>query len=213
MPARSGRFGDDHRPNDYRNPILQGFYPDPSITRAGDSIIWSIPPSPGFPGIPVFRSRDLVSWTQIGNAIDRPDMLDFGRLGLSRGVFAPSISAPGRPFYILNTCVDCGGNFVITARDPAGPGRTRSGSPSSRRDRSVAVLRRGRQGPDRQQRRARGARRATMGIGRSGSRRSTPEACARRDRAHGWSTAVSTRRPIRSGSRVRASSSTTAITI
>ena len=62
-----------------------------------------------------------MSWTQIGNAIDRPDMLDFGRLGLSRGVFAPAIAHHDGTFYILNTCVDCGGNFVITARDPAGP--------------------------------------------------------------------------------------------
>ena len=108
-------------PNDYRNPILQGFYPDPSITRVGDDYYLVNSTFAWFPGIPVFRSRDLVSWTQIGNAIDRPDMLDFGRLGLSRGVFAASITHHDGLFYILNTCVDCGGNFVITARDPAGP--------------------------------------------------------------------------------------------
>jgi alpha-N-arabinofuranosidase len=106
---------------DYRNPILQGFYPDPSLTRVGDDYYLVNSTFAWFPGIPVFRSRDLVSWTQIGNAIDRPEMLDFGRLGLSRGVFAPSIAHHDGLFYILNTCVDCGGNFVITARDPAGP--------------------------------------------------------------------------------------------
>ena len=108
-------------PGDYRNPILQGFHPDPSITRAGDEYYLVNSTFAWFPGIPVFRSRDLVNWTQIGNAIDRPDMLDFGRLGLSRGVFAPAIEHHDGIFYILNTCVDCGGNFVITARDPAGP--------------------------------------------------------------------------------------------
>ncbi|MDQ8758101.1 glycoside hydrolase family 43 protein [Sphingosinicella sp. LHD-64] len=108
-------------PDDYRNPILQGFYPDPSITRAGDDYYLVTSTFAYFPGIPVFHSRDLVSWTQIGNAIDRPDQLDFGRLGLSRGVFAPTIEHKNGTFYILNTCVDCGGNFVITARDPAGP--------------------------------------------------------------------------------------------
>jgi len=107
--------------DDYRNPILQGFYPDPSITRAGDDYYLVTSTFAFFPGIPVFRSRDLVSWTQIGNAIDRPDQLDFGRLGLSRGVFAPAIEHHDGLFYILNTCVDCGGNFIITARDPAGP--------------------------------------------------------------------------------------------
>jgi len=107
--------------NDYRNPILRGFYPDPSITRAGDYYYLVNSTFAYFPGLPIFRSRDLVTWTQIGNAVDRPDMLDFGHLGLSRGVFAPSISYHDGTFYILNTCVDCGGNFIITARNPAGP--------------------------------------------------------------------------------------------
>jgi alpha-N-arabinofuranosidase len=106
---------------DYRNPILQGFYPDPSLTRVGDDYYLVTSTFAWFPGIPIFHSRDLVSWTQIGNAIDRPDQLDFRRLGLSRAVFAPTIEHRGGTFYILNTCVDCGGNFLITATDPAGP--------------------------------------------------------------------------------------------
>lgn len=108
-------------PGDYRNPILQGFYPDPSLTRVGDDYYLVTSTFAWFPGIPIFHSRDLVSWTQIGNAIDRPDQLDFGRLGLSRAVFAPTIEYRGGTFYILNTCVDCGGNFLVTATDPAGP--------------------------------------------------------------------------------------------
>ena len=79
-------------PNDYRNPVLRGFYPDPSVTRAGSDYYLVNSTFAYFPGLPIFRSRDLVTWTQIGNAIDRPDMLDSGRLGGSRGVFAPSIT-------------------------------------------------------------------------------------------------------------------------
>jgi alpha-N-arabinofuranosidase len=109
------------RADEYANPILAGFYPDPSITRVGDDYYLVTSTFAYFPGIPVFRSRDLVDWTQIGNAIDRPDMLDFTGLGLSRGVFAPTIAHHGGVFYIANTCVDCGGNYIITARDPAGP--------------------------------------------------------------------------------------------
>jgi beta-xylosidase len=108
-------------PDDYRNPILRGFYPDPSIVRVGGDYYLVNSTFAYFPGIPVFHSRDLVAWTQIGNAIDRPEMLDFGRLGLSRGVFAPAIAFHDGTYYILNTCVDCGGNFVIAARNPAGP--------------------------------------------------------------------------------------------
>jgi xylan 1,4-beta-xylosidase len=112
-----------HRPGpgQYQNPILAGFYPDPSVVRVGDDYYLVNSTFAYFPGIPVFHSRDLVHWTQIGNAIDRPGMLDLAGLGLSRGVFAPAISWRDGTFYILNTCVDCGGNFLITAQDPRGP--------------------------------------------------------------------------------------------
>ena len=117
--------GDDHLPKpaagQYSNPILQGFYPDPSIVRVGrdyylvnSTFIW-------FPGIPVFHSRDLVNWTQIGNAIDRSSQLNFAKLNTWQGVYAPDISFHAGTFYIINTCVPCGGNFVITAKNPAGP--------------------------------------------------------------------------------------------
>lgn len=106
---------------EFSNPILPGFYPDPSIERVGDEFYLVNSSFSWFPGIPVWRSRDLVSWEQIGNAIDRPSQLDFSDLGMSRGVFAPAISHDGKRFYIVNTCVDCGGNYVITATDPAGP--------------------------------------------------------------------------------------------
>jgi xylan 1,4-beta-xylosidase len=108
-------------PDDYRNPILAGYYPDPSVTRVGNDYYLVNSTFAHFPGIPVFHSRDLVSWTQIANAIDRPTQLDFGTLGLSRGVFAPTIEHHAGRFYIVNTCVDCGGNFVITATNPKGP--------------------------------------------------------------------------------------------
>ncbi|WP_297515564.1 glycoside hydrolase family 43 protein [uncultured Caulobacter sp.] len=108
-------------PGQYRNPIVQGFYPDPSITRVGKDYYLVNSTFAWFPGLPIHHSTDLVHWTQIGNAIDRPGMLDFKRLGLSRAVFAPSIDYHDGLFYILNTCVDCGGNFLITAKDPKGP--------------------------------------------------------------------------------------------
>jgi len=108
-------------PGQYRNPILQGFHPDPSITRVGKDYYLVNSTFAWFPGLPIFHSTDLVHWTQIGNALDRPGMLDFKRLGLSRAVFAPAIDFHDGLFYILNTCVDCGGNFLITAKDPKGP--------------------------------------------------------------------------------------------
>jgi alpha-N-arabinofuranosidase len=128
-PARFERFTYDGKSQEqasvgadqYRNPILSGYYPDPSVTRVGDDYYLVNSSFAHFPGLPIFRSKDLVNWTQIANAIDRPGQLDFTGLEVSRGVFAPDISHHDGIFYIVNTCVGCGGNFVITARDPAGP--------------------------------------------------------------------------------------------
>ena len=107
--------------NQARNPILAGYYPDPSIVKVDTEYYLVNSSFTHFPGIPIFRSQDLVNWTQIGNVIDRPDMLDFSGLTVSRGVFAPTIEFHDGLFYVINTCVDCGGNFIVTARDPAGP--------------------------------------------------------------------------------------------
>ena len=108
-------------PAEYHNPILQGFYPDPSIIRVGSDYYLANSTFAYFPGIPIFHSRDLVNWTQIGNAVDRPDQFDFTGLAVSEGMFAPSISEHADTWYIVNVCVGCGGNFVITAKDPRGP--------------------------------------------------------------------------------------------
>jgi sialate O-acetylesterase len=105
----------------YRNPILAGFHADPSIVRVNDRYYLVNSSFTYFPGIPVFESTDLVHWTQIGNVIDRPTQLDFDGLGVSRGVFAPAISYHDGTFYVVTTAVDSGGNFIATARDPAGP--------------------------------------------------------------------------------------------
>lgn len=105
----------------YRNPILAGFYPDPSITRAGDKFYLVNSTFAYFPGIPIFESTDLVHWTQIGHVIDRASQLKFDGLGISRGVFAPTIEYHEGTFYVLNTAVDSGGNFIVTATDPRGP--------------------------------------------------------------------------------------------
>lgn len=127
-PARFDWFdyrGDDGlpRPNarEYSNPILQGFYPDPSVVRVGADYYLVNSTFGWFPGIPVWHSRDLVNWTQIGNAIDRPGQLKLRGMTMWQGVYAPDISWHDGNFYILNTCTGCGGNFVITARNPAGP--------------------------------------------------------------------------------------------
>lgn len=109
------------KPGEFANPVLPGFQPDPSVVRVGDDYYLVNSTFSWFPGLPVYHSRDLVHWRQIGNAIDRPGQLTIGKVGVTRGLFAPAISHHGDRFYIVNTCIDCGGNFIITADDPAGP--------------------------------------------------------------------------------------------
>lgn len=106
---------------DFANPVLPGFYPDPSIVAVGDDYYLVNSTFSWFPGLPVFHSRDLVGWTQVGNAIDRPGMIDLSGLGTARGLFAPAIEYHDGLYWIVNTCIDCRGNFVITAKSPEGP--------------------------------------------------------------------------------------------
>ncbi|MEX1048909.1 MAG: glycosyl hydrolase family 8 [Akkermansiaceae bacterium] len=108
-------------PGHYRNPILTGFFPDPSICRAGDDYYLVNSTFAYFPGLPVFHSKDLVNWTLLGHAIDRPGQLDYNGIGVTRGLFAPAIEHHKGVFYLVCTMVGGIGNFVLTADNPAGP--------------------------------------------------------------------------------------------
>jgi alpha-N-arabinofuranosidase len=108
----------------FRNPILPGFYPDPSICRVGDDYYLVTSTFEYFPGLPVFHSRDLVHWHQIGHVLDRPSQLPLDGIRFSRGLYAPTIRYSNGMFYVINTLVDGktkSGNFIVTATDPAGP--------------------------------------------------------------------------------------------
>ncbi|QOY23636.1 glycoside hydrolase family 43 protein [Xanthomonas citri] len=114
----------------YRNPVLAGFYPDPSITRVGERYYLVNSTFTYFPAIPVFESTDLVHWTQIGNVVDRREQLDYDGLRMSRGMYAASIRHHDGRFYVVGTSVDSGGNFIASAGDPAGPWSTLTWLPS-----------------------------------------------------------------------------------
>ena len=106
-----------------KNPILSGFYPDPSICRAGNDYYLVTSTFCYFPGIPVFHSTDLVHWNQIGNVLDRESQIPLAGTGLvGIGIYAPTIRYHEGVFYVITTNVRGGiGNFIVTATDPAGP--------------------------------------------------------------------------------------------
>ena len=105
----------------FKNPILSGFNPDPSICRCGDEYYLVTSTFEYFPGLPVYKSRDLVNWEQIGNVLDRPEQLNLDGVKSSSGLYAPSIRYYDGTFYVVCTNVNQGGNFVVSAKDPKGP--------------------------------------------------------------------------------------------
>lgn len=105
----------------YRNPVVAGFFPDPSIVRHGDDYYMVHSSFAYTPGVPVLHSDNLVDWRIIGHALDRRSQVDMRGQGISRGIFAPTIRHHDGVFYIITTLIDRGGNFLVTAADPAGP--------------------------------------------------------------------------------------------
>ena len=108
-------------PGEYLNPILAGFYPDPTVCRQGADYYLATSSFAYYPGVPLFTSRDLVHWRQVGAILDRPSQLDLDSAGVSRGIFAPSLSCRPGKLWMITTLVDRGGNFLVTASDPRGP--------------------------------------------------------------------------------------------
>jgi beta-xylosidase len=109
----------------YRNPVIPGFHPDPSVCRVDDTYYLVTSSFTYFPGIPIFRSTDLVSWEQIGNVLDRPSQLNLEhttRWG-SFGVCAPTIRFHDDRFWVIVAVTTEQGapNYFVTAVDPAGP--------------------------------------------------------------------------------------------
>lgn len=109
-----------------QNPILPGCFPDPTICRVDEEYFLVTSTFEYQPGLPVHRSRDLVSWELIGHVIDRPGMLDMDGMRSSSGLYAPTLRFHDGLFWLVCTLVDQqdnsrGGNFLVTATNPAGP--------------------------------------------------------------------------------------------
>jgi xylan 1,4-beta-xylosidase len=102
----------------FANPIIPGFHPDPSICRVGQDYFLVTSSFEYFPGVPLFHSRDLVHWRQIGHVLTRPSQLPFANWRPSGGIFAPTIRYHDGTFYLITTNMSGGGNFYVQTRDP-----------------------------------------------------------------------------------------------
>jgi alpha-N-arabinofuranosidase len=105
----------------FRNPVIPGFHPDPSVVRVGEDFYLVTSTFEFFPGVPIFTSRDLVNWKPVGHVLTRESQLPLRKARPSGGIYAPTIRHHGGTFYTITTNVDGGGNFYVTAKDPAGP--------------------------------------------------------------------------------------------
>ena len=99
----------------FNNPVIPGFYSDPSVCRVGEDYYLVNSTFEYFPGVPVFHSKDLIHWEQIGSCITRATQLPKGL-----NIFATTIRYNKGVFYMITTNVGTGGNFFVTATDPAG---------------------------------------------------------------------------------------------
>lgn len=104
----------------YKNPIISGFYPDPSICRVREDYYLVTSSFEYFPGVPIFHSRDLIHWQQIGHCLTRESQLPLKGVAPSGGVWAPTIRYHKGLFYMTTTNVNGHGNFYVTAKDPSG---------------------------------------------------------------------------------------------
>lgn len=110
------------KPDEFYSPILQGCYPDPSITKKGDDYYLVNSSFSMFPGVPIFTSKDLVNWKQVGHVLDRPSQLKVESSGVSHGIYAPDIkyNKHNDTFYMITTQFAGGiGNMVVKTKDPA----------------------------------------------------------------------------------------------
>ncbi|MDB5792117.1 MAG: glycoside hydrolase family 43 protein [Massilia sp.] len=106
---------------EYRNPVISGFNPDPSICRVGADYYLATSTFEYFPGVPIYHSRDLVNWRLAGHALDRPSQLPLAGQKSSMGIFAPTLRCANGRFYMITTNIGAGGNFIVHATNPAGP--------------------------------------------------------------------------------------------
>lgn len=107
----------------FYNPILPGWYSDPSVCMNDEGDYFLVTSTfTYFPGVPIFHSRDLVNWKQIGHVLNRASQLvNMEGQHVSGGIFAPAISynPQNKTYYMITTNVGVG-NFFVKTQDPFG---------------------------------------------------------------------------------------------
>ena len=101
----------------YHNPVLKGFYPDPSVCSYNGKYYMVCSSFQYFPGVPLFESSDLVNWKQIGYVLTRSSQVMLDKINSSGGVFAPTIRCSNGRFYMVTTNDTTHQNFYVYTDD------------------------------------------------------------------------------------------------
>lgn len=101
----------------YNNPVIKGFYPDPSVCKVEDTYYLVCSSFQYFPGVPLFQSKDLVNWKQIGHCLTRESQVQLNNINSSGGVFAPTIRYNNGRFYMTTTNDTTKQNFYVWTDD------------------------------------------------------------------------------------------------
>lgn len=101
----------------YNNPIIKGFYPDPSVCKVEDNYYLVCSSMQYFPGVPLFESKDLINWKQIGHCLTRKSQIQLDNVNSSGGVFAPTIRYNNGRFYMTTTNDTTHQNFYVWTDD------------------------------------------------------------------------------------------------
>lgn len=103
----------------YLNPIIRGFHPDPSICRNGSEFFLVTSTFEFFPGVPLYRSENLANWTLINHCLSRDSQLPLRGCGHSSGIYAPTIRFHDGIYYMTATNVSSIRNFIVHTADPS----------------------------------------------------------------------------------------------
>jgi xylan 1,4-beta-xylosidase len=107
------------------SPVIPGFHPDPSVCRVDDRFFLANSSFEYLPGVPLFTSRDLVEWEQVGNALDgaAQPSIPAGLAGASSGIYAPTLRHHGGLFWLVTTNIHLvrDGHLIVHAENIEGP--------------------------------------------------------------------------------------------
>ena len=104
----------------FKNPVLPGFHADPSVCRVGDDFYLVNSTFQYFPGVPVFHSKDLIHWEQIGACLTRPSQVNLENMDGNNGIYAPTIRYHDGIFYMVTTIFPSRKHFYVYTDNPAG---------------------------------------------------------------------------------------------